>query len=328
MQNIFTVAKLAALGLIVILGLMIFKASNLQPLVGSAGWSPLAVAAVPTLLAYAGYNTVAYLSEEFKEPRKNLPRGIVIGVVVVIAVYLIVNFVAVGAVPISKLAKSSAALTLIGETAIGAVGGTAVAIGALIAIFGGLNGDIMGFARVPFAMARDDNFFGSFSKVHSKYQTPYVTLIFMAVLSSLYVLTGSFLSVLVFGVFMSRSGEVMVTASLIWLRRKMPKTERPIKMWGYPVTALLALGLTTWLVVSIAPSEILDGIYLILSAIPAYIFFVYWSRYQSSKKQRVVVGAAGAQTIQQPQIQTSVDSSALQDAESSVNGRFEKVGDA
>jgi APA family basic amino acid/polyamine antiporter len=277
-QNIFTAGKLAALAVLVMAGLLVFNVTNLHPFVGDAGWGTTAAAAVPALLAFGGYNALAYIGEEVKNPSRNIPLGLVGGMAVVIGVYLLVNVVVIAGVPMTDLGQSSNALTLVATIAMGGIGGAIVAIGAMISIFGSLNGAIMAFPRLPFAMGRDKNLFGIFGDIHREYQTPYAAIIFHALLAMVYVLTSSFLTMLFMGVFISRLGEVLVVLSLAWLRRTMPNAERPVTMFAYPASAIIAAGLTLYLVACIAPMQILQGIGLILTAIPAYIFFSFWSR--------------------------------------------------
>jgi amino acid transporter len=284
-QNIFTIGKLGALGLVIVAGLLAFKAVNLQPLVGSAGWDTTAAAAVPSVLAFGGYYTLAYMSEEVEDPKKNIPLALVAGMLIVIVVNLSLNFAAVGAVPIAELAKSDRAVAVVALRTIGGIGGAIVAVGAMISIFGSLNSSVMGLPRIAFAMARDKKLFGFFSKVHSKYETPYLSILFYTILAVGFVLTNTFFTLLLLGIFVSRLSEVLVTFSLMWLRRKMPSAERPVKMFGYPITAIIAAGLTLYLVANVAPAQMLQGTYLILTAVPAYIFFRYWSKRQSTKQQ-------------------------------------------
>jgi len=274
-QNIFTIGKLAALGLVIVGGLFTIKAVNFQPVVGVGGWGTTFQAAVPAVLAFGGYYVLAYMSEEVENPKKNLARAMVLGMVIVIVVNVLINVVAIGNLPIAQLAKSEKPVADVALAIFGSIGAGIVSLGALISIFGSLNSSLMGLPRLSFAMSREKLLFDFFSKIHPKYGTPYISIIVFAVAALFFIWTGTFMGLLLMGVFVSRSLECVVAISLVVLRKKKPDLERPLKMWGYPITTLLAVLITGYLVTLVAPVYMLQGALLMLSSIPAYLIFKY-----------------------------------------------------
>lgn len=274
-QNIFTIGKLAALGLVIVGGLFTIKGANFQPVVGEAGWGTTFKAAVPAVLAFGGYYVLAYMSEEVENPKKNLARAMVFGMLIVIAVNVLINVVSIGNLPTDQLAGSEKPVADVAMAIFGPIGAGIVALGALVSIFGSLNSSVMGLPRLSFAMSREKLLFDFFSKIHPKYGTPYVSIIIFAVAALFFVWTGTFMSLLLMGVFVSRSLECVVAISLIVLRKKKPDLERSLKMWGYPVTTLLAVLITGYLVTLVDPKYMLQGALLALSSIPAYLIFKY-----------------------------------------------------
>lgn len=273
-QNVFTVGKLAALILVIIGGLITFKVENFSTsIVQTPEWSNTFKAAVPALLAFGGYYTLAYMSEEIDSPQKNLPLAMIIGMVIVIIINILLNMACIGALPYNVLSESSRPVADAALAIFGPIGGAIVAIGALVSIFGSLNSSLMGLPRVAFAMSRENLLFKSFSKLHLKYETPYITILVYGIVAIFFVWTGTFMSLLLMGVFVSRLLECLVAMTLIILRKKKPEINRPLKMWGYPITTILAIIITGYLVTLVDPLQIKNGALLMLTSIPAYFVF-------------------------------------------------------
>ena len=282
-QNIFTVGKLAALGLVIVGGLFTIKGANFQPVVGDAGWSATFKAAVPAVLAFGGYYVLSYMSEEVENPKKVLPLATLIGMGIVILVNVLINVVSIGNLPQDTLAAAEKPVADVAQAIFGPIGGAIVSIGALISIFGSLNSSVMGLPRVSYAMARENLLFKFFGSIHPKFNTPYISIIIFAVAALFFIWTGTFMSLLLMGVFVSRSLECVVAISLIVLRKKQPDAERPLKMWGYPVTTLLAVLITGYLVTLVDPEYMKQGLLLMASSIPAYFIFKYLVKDKQAK---------------------------------------------
>lgn len=288
-QNIFTIGKLAALGLVIIVGLFTMKFANFQPVVGTGGWNSAFAAAVPAVLAFGGYYVLAYMGEEIENPRRNLPLAMVAGMLIVIVVNVLLNIVSIGNLPADQLAGSEKPVADVAMSIFGPFGAALISLGALISIFGSLNSSVMGLPRLSYAMARENLLFGFFGKLHPKYNTPYISILIFGAAALFFVWTGTFMTLLLMGVFVSRSLECVVAISLIVLRYKQPDMDRPLKMWGYPITTILAVLITGYLVTLVDRSSMIQGALLALSSIPAYFVFRYLVPRKKEEKPAEVI---------------------------------------
>ncbi|MDU3241484.1 MAG: amino acid permease [Clostridiales bacterium] len=122
-----------------------------------------------------------------------------------------------------------------------------------------------------------------FKKLHPKYKTPHITILVYAAGAVIFIWTGNFMTFLMMSTFVGCLSEVTVCIALIVLRKKQPNLERSFKMWGYPVTAILATAITLILVFSVSTQEMISGGFLMLTSVPAYLIFLF-----TNKKMRTV----------------------------------------
>jgi APA family basic amino acid/polyamine antiporter len=285
-MNFFTVGKLTALGLVIVGGLVVMKGANFTTSVTpTVEWGNAFTAAVPALLAFGGYYTLSYMSGEIDNPKRNLPLATVFGMGIVILVNVTLNISSIGSVGFSKLAGAETPVSDAAQVIFGPIGAIIVTLGAIISIFGSLNGSVMSSPRVDYAMSQDGLIFGFFGKLHPKFQTPYITLLTFGALSIAFLWTGTFMTLLMMGVFVSRSLECFVALSLIVLRKKQPHAERPLKMWGYPISTVIAIAITAFLVSRVNPIQIRNGAILMLSSIPAYFIFKLTLKNRNTTKE-------------------------------------------
>lgn len=281
--NIFTIGKLAALILVIIGGFVIMAPEHFTSTVATAGasegtnWGGAWAAAFPAFLAFGGYYQLAYMGGEVKDPKKNIPLAMVLGMIVVIVINILLAVACVGAVGYGEIAGSETPVIDAGIAIFGPVGGTIITIGACLSIFGALNGCILSYPRVTYGMARDNMMFKSFAKV-SKFDTPAIATLFIGILALMFVWSGTFSFLLSINVFAGRVLECVICSSLLVLRKKEPNLERPLKMPGYPITTILAIGITLFVCAQVAPDKILWGLGLIATSIPAYFFFKFLDR--------------------------------------------------
>lgn len=273
-QNIFTVAKVSVLVAVVIGGLLHLQPENFKTMTTeTVRWGNSISAAVPAMTAFGGYYTLSYMSAEIKNPSKTLPLATIIGMGVVILINILLSVACIGSVGFSNLAGSDTPVSLTAQTVFGPVGAILVTLGAMVSIFGATNGALLGMPRVPYAMAEKNMMFPFFKKVHPKFNTPYVAIVIYAICALAFVWTGNFMTLLMTSTFVSRLCEVAVALSLIVLRRKKPDLDRPFKMWGYPVTTILAAVVTFVLVCNVAPAQIKNSLILMATSIPAFFIF-------------------------------------------------------
>jgi APA family basic amino acid/polyamine antiporter len=297
-QNVFTVLKVAALLALIVAGLIRGgDTSHFFPLfstsVGSEGLKTgflagLAVAMSFALFAYDAWYTVAFVAEEVHDSRRTLPRAMVLGCLLVTALYFLANFVYILVLPIDQIAAAKedrvakeAAYALFGNT-----GATLVIVAILVSTFGCLNGLILGGARVFYAMAREGLFFRSCARLSGR-KTPAVALIFQGVWSMALALTGSYEGLLTFISFASALFGGVTVAAVYRLRVTRPNLPRPYRCWGYPITPALYLMIcAAFLIYVVQGAPLATGIpmLLMLTGVP---FYAAW------KKRANASGRAG-----------------------------------
>ena len=250
----------------------------------SAANTPVTLSAFFTAMlaafwAYQGWATVGFIGGEVKEAKRNIPRGIVIGVFMVIAIYLLVNvtYLSLLSVPqleqIHQSGNQIAAIEAV-RTFWGDNGALFISLLILVSTLGCTNATILASPRAYFAMAREQLFFRSAGTLN-KAKTPANSLILQGVWASVLVLSGTFdqlTDMIIFAVFIFYGA---TSLGVFILRRKMPDTPRPYKVWGYPVVPAIFIIFCIILVfntILTRPREAIFGITLIFSGLPMYWF--------------------------------------------------------
>lgn len=273
-QVIATVGKLIPIAVILVLGFTrasIPGAAGLESgLLGHAG-----SAIMGTLWAYDGWIGVTNMAGEMKDPKKNLPRVICIGILFVIAVYVAFNLVIFRLLPYDAIAATETPGADAAVALLGAGGATFLTAGILVSVFGSLNGYLMTAARVPQAMAQEGKL--PFAKVlgslHSKFGTPTAALIMQALLAVVYILTGTFntlTDLLVFALWIFFTLGVL---AVFRLRKRGLSAKENYRVPLYPVVPVIGAAGGIFILVSTAvasPFRALVGIGLTLIGIPVY----------------------------------------------------------
>ena len=243
LQLVFSIIKVAAL--LVMIGIIFSsgKGSAHHFIQGSVqnpikGWGMLAgiVAALSgAFAAYDGWNNIGFVAGEISNPKKNIPKALLIGLGICIILYVLTSQAYLYILPVDTMARSQLVATdalsrILGNTGIGMI-----ALLVMISAFGATNGNILACARVTFAMARQGVFFKVIGKVHPKYKLPSNALWLHGIWICLFVLTGSFDMLTDLFVFITWIFYGFAAAGIFILRKKMPNAERPYKAWGYPI---------------------------------------------------------------------------------------------
>jgi basic amino acid/polyamine antiporter, APA family len=180
--------------------------------------------------AYEGWNNVGYLGGEVKNPQRNIPLGLTVGVVVVMAIYTLINFSYLYVMPIEKLIGVHLQVGKIGAVEVLKTYMTngVIVVSAIIALanFNTTNNSILASPRVTYAMATDGLFFKPFADIHPVYKTPTLAILAMGVMSALFVLSGQFDALTDMLVFASFIFYFMAAVGVFVLRKKMPDTPR------------------------------------------------------------------------------------------------------
>ena len=235
-------------------------------------------ALVLSLWAYKGWEAVTFSSGEIKNPRRNIPVGLIVGTAVVVALYLATNLAYLYIFPAGQIAKSSRIAADVMQVVIGPVGASLVAGVILCSIAGAANGNVLTAPRVFFAMARDGLFFKKFADVHPTLLTPHVSIIATGAWAAVLSVTGTFEQLATYVVFGQWIFFGLTVGAVMVLRVTRPGIERPYRTWGYPVTPVVFIAAALYISVSTLvtqPLHAVAGLAIILAGVPAYW---YWQR--------------------------------------------------
>jgi APA family basic amino acid/polyamine antiporter len=235
-------AALKALGFVFLL--VVFFAARpaaaTAPVLAPAGLAALVVALQAVIYTYDGWYGIIYFGEEVRDPARDVPRSMIGGVALVMALYLLVNLALVRVLGPARLAGEKLAVGAALTAVLGARGGDLLRALAIVSLVSAINAYQLMASRIPLAMSRDGLAPGVFARVNGG-GTPFVGLFVSTVVALLFVLTGSFQQVLAVMAFFFVANYVVGFLAVFVLRRREPALERPYRAWGYPWTTALAL---------------------------------------------------------------------------------------
>jgi APA family basic amino acid/polyamine antiporter len=245
------------------------------------GYAGFGAAMLGALWAYDGWNNVAPLSGEIRNPQRNLPRAFIVGMLVVASLYLFVNvayYYAMSPLEIASVPTSSSVATEVLKRFLGPVAVSMTAVALMISSFGSLHASVLANSRVPYAMARDGLFFRGLGRLSPRSNVPARAIVAQAAWGSVLALSGSYDTLTDSVVFASWLFYGLSTGSLFIFRRTMPDAPRPYRALGYPVLPVIFLVVTAALLTNTfvaAPHEALRGVAVLIAGLPLYW---YWSR--------------------------------------------------
>jgi APA family basic amino acid/polyamine antiporter len=245
---------------------------------GIAGFG---AAMLGALWAYDGWQNVAPLAGEIKDPRRNLPRAFIGGMLVVGTLYLFVNaayFYALSPLQIASIPASSSVATEVLKRFLGPMAVALTAVALMVSSFGSLHASVLANSRIPFAMARDGLFFRALAHLSPRSNVPVRAIVAQALWGSVLALSGSYDALTDSVIFASWLFYGLTTASLFVFRKKMPDAPRPYRALGYPAVPLIFLLVTAALLLNTfvaAPREALRGVAILAAGLP---FYWYWAR--------------------------------------------------
>ena len=273
-QNIFTLLKLAALATLI--GAGIFLAAPTAPVSASTPplTSGLGAALVPILFTYGGWQQTNFIAEEITEPERNLPRALVLGVAIVVAVYLLANVAYLRVLGVAGLAASTAPAADAMQALLGPAGGKLIAGGIAVSTFGFLNLVILVTPRVLQAMAADGVFFARLATLHPVHRTPAPAIVVLAACAIILTLSGTFGQLVDYVTFGDWIFFGLTVAGLFVYRRRDGPTAFGVP--GYPWTPalfVLAAGYVVLSVVISSPRNAVMGAILIGVGVPVFHFW-------------------------------------------------------
>jgi APA family basic amino acid/polyamine antiporter len=276
-QSVSTFAKLIPIVLIAVFGLWKGNGQIIGMPGGSAEAAGMGAAVLATLWAYDGWINVSFVAGEMRNPAKELPRSIVVGLAIVIVAYLSVNMALLHLLPASEIAllgnraAGTAAGLLFGE-----MGGRLISVGILISIFGALNGYILTGARVPYAMAQNGLLPGSrlLGRVHRQSGAPANALLLSVILATLLMTLGDPDRLTDMAMFIIWVFYILAFVAVFILRKRNPGDLRPYSVPGYPVIPVIAILGSVYIAFSMlvnSPGDALYALGITLAGVPVYI---------------------------------------------------------
>lgn len=273
-QNVFTVLKLAAVVLVIVVGLALLDGA---PADAAAVTPPenlltaMGAALIPVLFAYGGWQHVNEVAAEVSRPQRTLPRALMLGIAVVLACYVLGNLAYLTALGATGLAASKAPASDMMRALWGETGGTVIAAGIACSTFGFVNLVILAGGRVYQAMAENGLFFRSAATLHPRYSTPALPLLVQGAWAVVLTLSGSYGQLLDYVVFGDWIAFAAVVSTIFVYRRREP--DAPFLTPGYPVLPALFVLASLYVVASSVISNLqnaLIGTLLILAGLPVY----------------------------------------------------------
>lgn len=287
-QSLLMVLKIVAIAMLVAFGFAL--AGKSHDMTGAAQASSLGsfgAAMVPVLFAYGGWQTSSFIAGEVKEPEKNLARGLVIGVLGVIALYTTVNLVCVRALGPAALAQTTTPATAVMRLALGERGATFIASAIAVSTLGFLSQSILTAPRVYFAMAEDGLFFRAVAWVHPKTRVPVIAIVLQSVWTIVIALSGRYEQILNYVVSMDWVFFGATAATLFVFRHRQARGAMPAaagyRLPGHPFTTAVFVAICCWIVGNTIyryPQNSLVGFALLAAGVPGYFL---WTRNASAR---------------------------------------------
>jgi len=245
------------------------------------GIAGIGAAMLGALWAYDGWNNVAPLCGEVKEPQRNLPRMFIWGTLLVITLYLLINFAyfyVLPAVAVASVSATSSVATEVLASFAGPFAVTFMAAALMLSSLGSLHSSVLANSRVPYAMAADGMFFKPLAKISTRTRVPVNAVLAQAGWASVLAISGTYDTLTDSVVFASCLFYALSAAAVIIFRQREPDLPRPFRTWGYPFTPIAFVAVSAALLASAlyaTPKQALLGVGVIALGVP---FYFYWSR--------------------------------------------------
>jgi len=291
---VFTMLKIAAIALVVLAIFFSGEGSvhnfvTDSVIIEKKGWllvGAIMAATSGAFWAYDGWINITSMAGEIKDPQRNIPRSLFLGTSICILVYVMVNLAYLYVMPIDQVAGSSMVASDAMLVVFGVAGGGLIALMVIVSTMGATHSSILSTTRITFAMAAQGRFIKTIGDVHPKFGTPANALLLHGVWTSVLVFSGSFDALTDMLIFISWLFYGMSVFGVFILRSKMPKVDRPYKVWGYPLIPAVFVLFTLFYLVMTLYTDItaytagktsiinsLMGIFLTCLGIPLYWYF-------------------------------------------------------
>lgn len=292
LQTFFTVIKVLAVFLIVVLGVA-FAVSHDVGLVASSHALESRVtrhgfvsAMIAGLFAYGGWHMVTYAAEETKDPTRTIPRALLVGTIIVTGAYIAVNASYLAVLPSEQVTSSTRVAADFADAILGSGGADALSALVVLSTLGGMTGIILAGPRVYLAMANDGLLFRWAGAVHPVYRTPHIAIVLQAAWSSVLVFTGTYRALFTRVVYTEWIFFALMAASLLFLRRRADY-QPAYRVWGFPILPIVFVVSSAAIVlhqIITEPIESITGLGLVGAGLPVY--WLWTRRLKPSDKLR------------------------------------------
>lgn len=282
-QNVFMVLKIAAIGGFVAVGLFAPHAAApaaIAPPVAATTFAALGLAMVPVLFAYSGWQTASFMSAELKDPARTLARGMIVGVLCVVALYLAVNAVCLRVLGPAGLAATTTPASAIAQIAFGPIGARIMAVVVALSTLGFLSNQILTSPRVYFQMAADKTFFRQLAWIDPRTHAPVIAIVLQGCVAAVIALSGRYDQILNYVTCVDYAFFGLSALALIVFRNRdahdphapAPFFRMPLHPWSTILFLVVAWGIVGDVLVK-SPVSTSIGLGILLSGIPAYAIF-------------------------------------------------------
>jgi APA family basic amino acid/polyamine antiporter len=286
-QNIFTVSKVLAIVILIILAFSYKEGSfnNLNSInidkinIDIMLLLPaIALSFSKIFFAYDAWYSVTYVSQEVEKPQINIPLSMVIGTLIVTFIYVLTNLAYIYVIPINEMWKipDNRIAQEVASKVLPNIGPALIAIGIIISTLGCNNGLILSGPRVIAVLAQDKLFNPYLSKIHDTYQTPYIALIFQAIWTTILIVLGTYSQLLTYVTFASISFNVLTVIGVFILRKKYKYEKQDYKTFLYPITPVVYIIFGILFIAYLIKGDLkstLAGLFIILIGTPIYLYY-------------------------------------------------------
>ena len=276
-QQIFTILKVLLIVTLIVCGLFLAEPQQLGflPSIGDVNLifsSPFAISLIYVTYSYSGWNAAVYLASEVEEPEKNIPRSLIGGTLIVMGLYLLLNFIFLYSTPINELAGKLEVGFIAANQIFGQKGAKIMGILISFGLISSISSMVLAGPRVTQAIGEDIPLFKLLARKNTQ-GIPYLAIVVQLFLVTVLILTSSFEAVLTYlGFTLTLSSFITVLGVFIY-RFRYPQAPRPYQTWGYPVTPFIFLGISLWMLVFLLidkPVESLTGMATLLLGLIVY----------------------------------------------------------
>jgi len=277
-QQVFTLLKVLLIIVLIVCGFLLATPQDIGFLPSTADTNlifsaPFAISMVYVTYSYSGWNAAIYLASDIEEPEKNLPRALLVGTGIVMVLYLLLNFIFLYSTPIDQLAGKEQVGYIAANQIFGINGAKIMGILISFGLISSISSMVLTGPRVTQVIGEDIPVFQILAKKNAK-GIPVTAILFQLAIVLFVVITATFKSVITYLGFTLTLSSFLTVLGVFIYRIRYPEVLRPYKTWGYPITPIIFLGISLWILIFVfqgKPMESLAGLGTIALGLPVYL---------------------------------------------------------